>query len=71
MNTTLTLTDARKNMQEFLADMSALKEFADPSGDPDGKPFVDAFEAARDRALLAAKAYLDALAADAAHPRWK
>lgn len=53
------LDEARKVMREFLDDMAALKQFADP-GNPDAAPFVEAFAAARDRAREAAKAYGEA-----------
>jgi hypothetical protein len=56
------LDEARVEMHAFLADMESLKAFADPNGDESGKPLVDAFKAARERAIRAAQNYVTALA---------
>lgn len=50
------LEDARKTLRDFLDDMSALKQFADP-GNPEAGPFVNAFAIARQHALAAAAVY--------------
>lgn len=54
--------DARRTLREYLDDMAALKQFADP-GNPDAAPFVAAFAAARERARAAADAYAAAVTA--------
>jgi len=59
--------DARMTLREFLADMAALQPFVDPAN-ADAAPFVDAFAAARDRALKAAKAYAEATTTPARFP---
>jgi hypothetical protein len=56
------LDEARRQLREFLADMEALKPFADPAN-PEAAPFVAAFAAARVRALAAATTYADAVVA--------
>lgn len=56
------VNDARRELQGFLNDMAALKPFAEPS-DRDGRAFVAAFAAAREKALQAAETYVAALKA--------
>jgi hypothetical protein len=54
------VTDARRELQEFLSDMAALRPFAD-SNTQDAQPFVAAFQAAREKAKHAADTYVAAL----------
>jgi|HubBroStandDraft_5_1064220.scaffolds.fasta_scaffold2425795_2 hypothetical protein len=54
------LKDARTDLKAWLDDMATLKPVADV-GNPQAKPFVDALEAAREKALAAAKVYTDAV----------
>jgi hypothetical protein len=54
------VNDARRELQGFLSDMTALKPFVDERS-PDGQAFVAAFTAARDKAKLAAETYVAAL----------
>lgn len=54
------LRDARDDLKCWLEDMTALKPWADP-GNPEAEPFMTAFATARDKALLAAKAYVEAV----------
>jgi len=53
---TTTAEAARKDMQGFIEDMDALKEWADPNT-PAWAPLVEAFKSARAKALEAAKRY--------------
>jgi hypothetical protein len=55
----MTLDDARKSLKLWIGDMEALRHLAD-LGNPEARPFVEAFEIARDRALEAAKEYVKA-----------
>jgi hypothetical protein len=55
----MTLKDARAELRTWLEDMAALKAWAD-AGNPEAEPFVTALAAARERALVAAKAYAEA-----------
>lgn len=52
--------DARKELKQWLDDLGALRPWID-AGNPDAKPFADAFAAARARALAAASAYAEAV----------
>ena len=54
------VTDARRELQELLSDMAALKPFAD-SSTQDAQAFVAAFHAAREKAKHAAETYVAAL----------
>jgi hypothetical protein len=56
------VNDARRELQGFLTDMAALRPFADPDTQ-DGKAFLAAFTAAKDKAKLAAETYVAALKA--------
>jgi hypothetical protein len=56
------LDDARKKLRDFLSDMDALGQYADPNR-PDAAPLVEAFAVARERALAAATAYVTAVKA--------
>jgi hypothetical protein len=56
------VNDARRELQAFLADMTALKPFADQNSQ-DGQAFVAAFAAAKSKAKLAAETYVAALKA--------
>jgi hypothetical protein len=54
------VNDARRELQGFLNDMTALKPYIEPTT-PDGQAFVAAFNAAREKAKLAAETYVAAL----------
>lgn len=54
------VNDARRELQGFLTDMAALKPFVD-AGTQEGKAFLAAFTAAKDKAKLAAETYVAAL----------
>ena len=54
------VNDARRELQGFLTDMAALRQFADPET-ADGQAFVAAFAAAREKAKIAAETYVKAL----------
>ena len=56
------VNDARRELQGFLNDMAALRPFADPETQ-DGKAFLAAFTAAKDKAKVAAETYVAALKA--------
>jgi hypothetical protein len=56
---TTTVDAARKDLQGFIEDMDALKEWADPNT-PAWAPLVEAFKSARAKALEAAKRYTTA-----------
>jgi hypothetical protein len=55
----MTFEDVRKELKKCLDEMAALKPFAD-AGNPAAEPFVAAFAVAHERALNAAKAYVEA-----------
>lgn len=57
---------ARSELREWLDDMVALEPWADLSDDepdPSHEAFQKAFESARERAIEAARAYVEALSA--------
>jgi hypothetical protein len=54
------VNDSRRELQALLSDMAALQPFADP-GSQDSQVFLAAFKAAREKAKLAAEAYVAAL----------
>lgn len=54
------VNDARRELQAFLSDMTALKPFVEEARG-DAKAFVEAFGAAREKAKQAAEAYVAAL----------
>jgi len=56
------VNDARRELQGFLTDMAALKPFAD-ANTQEGKAFLAAFSAAREKAKEAAETYVAALKA--------
>jgi hypothetical protein len=51
---------ARADLKLWLDDMAALRSVSDP-GNPEDQPFADAFAAAREKALAAAKVYEEAV----------
>ena len=54
------INDARRELLAYVGDMTALRPFVDPNS-KDGQVFVAAFEAARERAKVAAETYTAAL----------
>jgi hypothetical protein len=56
----MALKDARADLKTWLEDMCLLKPWID-TGNPEAAAFVAAFTAARDKALLAATAYAEAV----------
>ncbi len=54
------VNDARRELQAFLSDMTALKPFVEEARG-DAQAFVAAFGAAREKAKQAAEAYVAAL----------
>jgi hypothetical protein len=54
------VNDARRELQAFLSDMTALKPFVETET-RDAQAFVAAFGAAREKAKQAAEAYIAAL----------
>ncbi len=53
------LEPARKQLKELIKEMNSFKGWSDPLN-PDAQPFLDAFSAARAKALLAADRYAKA-----------
>jgi hypothetical protein len=58
---TTSLESARKNLREWLEDLSALKEWTDAPENQVRKEFTEAFDAALAKAKAAAKEYCEAL----------
>ena len=54
------VNDARRELQALLSDMAALAPFANAETE-DGRVFMAAFSAAREKAKLAAEIYVSAL----------